>query len=64
MARGGESNLPDRGEYMTDAQYKGMLVDQKKVLTQIREKAVNDGNTGIVEMIDKELEAIETKLKF
>ena len=49
---------------MTDAQYKGMLVDQKKTLMSLRKMAEEAGNIVIVEKIDEELAAIETKLEF
>ena len=47
-----------------DAQYKGMLVDQRKTLLSLRKMAVEAGNTAIIEKIDEELLTIETKLEF
>lgn len=58
------SQLPNGGEYMTDAQYKGLLVDQKKLLERLRKMAEAAGNTEIMEMIDGELETITVKLEF
>lgn len=58
------SCLPDGGELMTDAQYKGMLVDQRKLLETLRKMAQDAGNIAIVEKIDEELEVIKTKLEF
>ncbi|MCD8192558.1 MAG: hypothetical protein LUD55_07190 [Oscillospiraceae bacterium] len=49
---------------MTDAQYKGLLVDQRKLLKDIREMAEAAGNIEIIERIDKELEIIAIKLAF
>ncbi|MCC8047509.1 MAG: hypothetical protein LIO52_00240 [Oscillospiraceae bacterium] len=58
------SQLPNGGEYMTDAQYKGLLVDQRKLLKDIREMAEAAGSAEIIERIDKELEIIAIKLAF
>lgn len=64
MANINGSQLPNGGEYMADAQYKGLLVDQRKLLKDIREMAEAAGNTEIMERIDKELEIIAIKLAF
>lgn len=64
MVKTNNSQLPDGGEFMTDAQYKGMLVDQRKLLEDLRKLAEEAGNTAIVRKIDEELEVIKTKLEF
>ena len=64
MADTNNTKLPDGGEGMTDAQYKGMLVDQRKTLMSLRRMAEEAKNIAIIEKIDEELAAIETKLEF
>ena len=64
MLKHNESRLPDGGELMTDAQYKGLLVEQRKTLLRLRKMAESAGNTEIVQEIDEELEVINEKLEF
>lgn len=64
MAEHDNSYLLDGGEHMTDAQYKGMLVDQRKLLENLRKMAQEVENYAIVEKIDEELDVIKTKLEF
>ena len=65
MTKFENSRLPDGGEEgMNEPIYKGMLVDQKKLLLELRKMAVKSENTEIIEKIDEEVEAIETKLAY
>lgn len=60
-----ESVLLNGGEDfgMTDSQYKGMLIDQRKLLVALRKMAEDAGNAEIIQKLDIEIEAINQKLE-
>lgn len=66
MTERNKSILLDGGEEMgmTDAQYKGMLLDQLKSWKRILEMVKSAGNTEVQIEMEKEIELIEEKLKF
>ena len=65
MTKFENSRLPDGGEEgMNEPIYKGMLVDQKKLLLELRKMLGEAETTKVIEKIDEEVEAIETKLAY
>lgn len=48
---------------MTNEQYKGMLLDQRKSWKEILKLAIKAGNTEIQEKVESELETIDKKLE-
>lgn len=66
MAERDNSRLLDGGDSvgMTDAQYKGMLLDQLKDWETVLELAVKSGNAEIQKEVEKQIAKINEKLKF
>lgn len=66
MAMCNETCLLNGGDCvgMTDAQYKGMLLDQLEDWQDILELAIKAGNTEIQKKVEKEIAKIDEKLKF
>lgn len=60
------SCLPDGGEEMgmTDAQYKGMLIDQMDDWQKVLDMATKAGNADIRAEAEKQIAKINEKLKF
>lgn len=66
MADTNNAQLPDGGEEMgmTDAQYKGMLLDQQRVWQEVLELMEEEAYAIATEKIEQELAVINEKLKF
>jgi endo-alpha-1,4-polygalactosaminidase (GH114 family) len=66
MAERNNSNLLDGGDSvgMTDAQYKGVLLDQLEDWQEVLDLATKAGNTEIQKKAEKQIAKINEKLKF
>ena len=66
MANTNNSQLPNGGEEMgmTDAQYKGMLLDQQRVWQEVLELVKQEEYAKVAEKVKQELAVIDEKLKF
>ena len=66
MAKNDNSRLSNGGEEigMTDAQYKGMLLDQQRVWLEVLDLVKHEEYAKAIEKVEQELVVINEKLKF